>query len=170
MIAVSNKFTKFVVPNSAKSDSSAHHIFDSAYKAGFLRRVYSIRLALFGDIRGRLASFVIHLTNFFLKMPNSGKVSGTVNNSTRTAPKKYSTLKSEERQSTQHIYKVKFYGVGKWNRSTFGTQADIHFGDIFSATSVFEATGMAIEAVQKEFPQYDIALRSIKCSLLNPLA
>lgn len=29
---------------------------------------------------------------------------------------------------------------------------------------------MAIEAVQKEFPQYDIALRSIKCSLLNPLA
>ena len=103
-------------------------------------------------------------------MPNSGKVSGTVNNSTRTAPKKYSTLKSEERQSTQHIYKVKFYGVGKWNRSTFGTQADIHFGDIFSATSVFEATGMAIEAVQKEFQQYDIALRSIKCSLLNPLA
>lgn len=86
----------------------------------------------------------------------------------RTASKPYSRLKAEE--SIKHIYKVKFYGVGKWNRSTFGTQADIHFGDIFSATSVFEATGMAIEAVQKEFPQYDIALRSIKCSLLNPLA
>ena len=99
MIAVSNKFTMFVVPNSAKSDSSAHHIFDSAYKAGFLRRVYSIRLALFGDIRGRLASFVIHLTNFFLKMPNSGKVSGTVNNSTRTA-------RAHSAQFSQRIYNV----------------------------------------------------------------
>ena len=106
-------------------------------------------------------------------MANSEKVSGAVKNSTRTAPiTPYSRLKSEEREKSQGLFKVKFYGVGKW-RTSVGTEphlADIHFSDNYQASSAFEAAGMAIDAVQKQHPQYDIVLRSIKCSLLNPAA
>lgn len=58
-------FVGLPLPNSAKFNRQAQNIFQTADKAGFLRQVYSIRLALFGDIQGRLASFVIHISQIF---------------------------------------------------------------------------------------------------------
>lgn len=163
----------FVVANSVKAVQPYCYISFRNHKAGFLRQYRFGGLAEFAKTQGSLASFVTYLPNFFLKMANSEKVSGAVKNSTRTAPiTPYSRLKSEEREKSQGLFKVKFYGVGKW-RTSVGTEphlADIHFSDNYQASSAFEAAGMAIDAIQKQHPQYDIVLRSIKCSLLNPAA
>lgn len=170
MFAVSENRAIFVVANNVKTTESYCYIFSRNHKAGSpTDNSTSVVLRCLPKHHGGPASFVYN-RNFFPTMANNEKVSGTGNNSTRTAPiAPYSTLKSEERQS-QHLYKVKFYGVGQWNKSSFDIKADIHYTDNYTAVSAFEATGMAIAAVQKEYPQYDIVLRSIKCSLLNPLA
>lgn len=111
MIAVSNINVSFVVPRNTKTAKSEYDIFIRIHKAEVpFGQFYFGSLVFLGGNQGAFASFVTPLPNFFPKMPRNEKVSGTVNNSTRTASKKYSTLKSEESQSTQHIYKVKFYG------------------------------------------------------------
>lgn len=65
--------TTFVKPNTADC-SSLSYILNAANKAGFLRQFYFSSLAVFGDIQRELASFVYILLNFFLTMPNTGKV------------------------------------------------------------------------------------------------
>ena len=176
MFAVSKNMRMFVVPNSESRTGSRITYESAILKRGSLSDdSTSVGSRCLAKHKGDSASFVIHTTNFFQKMPNSEKVSGAVKNSTRTAPiTPYSRLKSEEREKSQGLFKVKFYGVGHWlpsaDTSTNPHRADIYFTDNYQASSAFEAAGMAIDAVQKQHPQYDIVLRSIKCSLLNPAA
>ena len=72
----------------------------------------------------------------------------------------------------KHLYKVRIDGYGRWRKSEAGTAitADIYHTDIYEATSVFEALGMAFEAVQKEHPLCDLYARRGNVKLLNPLA
>ena len=98
MIAVSNKFTKFVVQNSA-SHTGKHTTYLAANKAGSLSdNLTPVRLHCSAKQPRGLASFVYN-RNFFPKMQNSEKVSGTVNNSTRTA-------RAHSAQFSQRIYNV----------------------------------------------------------------
>lgn len=173
MIAVSNKFTMFVVPRNTKTAKSEYDIFIRIHKAEVpFGQFYFGSLVFLGGNQGAFASFVTPLPNFFPKMPRNEKVSGTVNNSTRTASvKSYSHLKAEE-SPRKHLYKVRIDGYGRWRKSDSSSDhtADIYHTDIYEATSISEALGMAIEAVQQEHPFCDIYARRGNVKLLNSLA
>lgn len=98
----------FVVANSVKAVQPYCYILFRNHKAGFLRQYRFGGLAEFAKTQGSLASFVIYLPNFFLKMANSEKVSGAVKNSTRTASteqQSYSQLKR-----TEKTYRIVIFG------------------------------------------------------------
>ena len=65
-------------------------------------------------------------------MPNYSKSSRDAQGASATI-KSYSRLKYEERQKSQGLFKVKFYGVGHWlpsaDTSTNPHRADIYFTD-----------------------------------------
>lgn len=106
MFAVSENMRTFVSASSVKAVQPYCYIFNRNHKAGFLRQYRFGGLAEFAKTQGSLASFVIYLPNFFLKMANSEKVSGAVKHSTRTASiERYSTLKSQEK-----TYRVVVFG------------------------------------------------------------
>ena len=98
MIAVSNTNAIFVVANSA-NHAGKHTTYSTADKAGSLSdNLTPVGLHCLPKLPRGLASFVYN-RNFFPKMANSEKVSGTVNNSTRTA-------RAHSAQFSQRIYKV----------------------------------------------------------------
>ena len=105
MIAVSNKFTKFVVPNFRIAVESFDLSVNRFHTAGSFRCISSDnrRYGSLATQRKGLASFVVSLPQTFAHMPNFSKSSKAVQG-TVSAPKKYSTLKSEERQFTQRLY------------------------------------------------------------------
>ena len=61
----------------------------------------------------------------------------------------------------KHLYKVRIDGYGRWRKSDSSSDhtADIYHTDIYEATSIYEALGMAFEAVQKEHPLCDLYAR-----------
>lgn len=68
-------FAYLPLPRSAKFNELAENIFTTAYKAGFLRQVYSLGLQILADFKGGSPFLYTYETNFFLKMPRSEKVS-----------------------------------------------------------------------------------------------
>ena len=90
---------------------------------------------------------------------------------TKRGIKPYSQLKREE-SPRKHLYKVRIDGYGRWRKSDSSSDhtADIYHTDIYEATSIYEALGMAFEAVQKEPPLCDLYARRGNVKLLNPLA
>lgn len=176
MIAVSNKFTMFVVPNIANRIDS-RLTYNNRNKAGFLfddsTSVDSRCLATSGDS----ASFVVSIPQVFRTMPNTENLKATAQGAsvsripTKRGIKPYSQLKGEE-SPRKHLYKVRIDGYGRWRKSDSSSDhtADIYHTDIYEATSISEALGMAIEAVQKEHPFCDIYARRGNVKLLNSLA
>lgn len=159
MFAVSENIAMFVMPNTDKTTKSDCYIRFRNHKAGFLRQFYFGSLAVFGDIQGRLASFVTYLPNFFLTMPNTGKVSGAVNNSTRTASTKqstqYSLLKSKE-----STYKVAVFGY-----VFSGNQG---FGHCISYIVSAPSEASAIARATRKYSRRPNALSILEVRIIHP--
>lgn len=159
----SKTLLNIVMPNSAKFNRQARHIFYTADKAGFLRQVYSIRLALFGDIQRELASFVIPITNFFLTMPNSEKVSAVAQGaSIATVSARKRVSKPVQAKPTKRYYQVTFYAV----RKGLGV-ANLYCSHPFLAISSNEALGMALDYLKSKWPGYSIDVDKYTCYPLN---
>lgn len=159
----SKTLLNIVMPNSAKFNRQARHIFYTADKAGFLRQVYSIRLALFGDIQRELASFVIPITNFFLTMPNSEKVSAVAQGaSIATANARKRVSKPVQAKPIKHYYQVEIRAI-----STESLSSNLVFSSVFPALSKAEAIGMACNYVGEHWPSFAICTRKTCCRTIN---
>lgn len=167
MFAVQKNMRTFVVPNFRIAVESFDLSANRFHTAGSFRCISSDnrRYGSLATQRKGLASFVVSLPQTFAHMPNFSKSSeaqGAV-----SAPKKYSTLKSEERQYQKHLYKVSLLTVGKF-ADDFKSGA--FHGDIYEAVNEDAALGMAVKHVAKKFPGHVLNLAKYEVSLLNPLA
>lgn len=142
MFAVSKNMRMFVVPNS-ESHTGSRITYESAIlKRGSLSDdSTSVGSRCLAKHKGDSASFVIHTTNFFQKMPNSEKVSGAAKNSTRTASiERYSTLKSQEKD-----YKVVVFSGVLVQGQGFGHSISY----VISARNEAQAINQAIRKYRK---------------------
>ena len=145
------RFRMFVMPNIA-SRIGSRITYETADKAGLLLDDSTCVGSRCLATSWGSASCYIHIANFFLTMPNTGKVSSkTVKNSSRTAS----------------IYQVTIEGYVNY-------QEDTRYGlvhtDLYQAANEEEAIGMAVNRFNSRYSLFYIKGNAIKCSLLNPLA
>ena len=162
-VAKSGNFAIFVVPRSAGYNDQAVNIFSTAHKAGFLRQVYSLDLLILADFEGGSPSLYTYITNFFLKMPRSEKVSAVAQGaSIATVSVRNSASKPVQAKPIKRYYQVSL----RAKRINLGV-ANLDCSHPFFASSREEAIGMAIDSLKIKWPNYLIASETITCYPLN---
>ncbi len=149
MFAVKENRAIFVVQNSA-NHAGKHTTYLAANKAGSLSdNLTPVRLHCSAKQPRGLASFVYN-RNFFPKMQNSEKVSGTANNSTRTAPiAPYSVLKSEEKPYNVTVFGYVFSGgQGFGHCIRYNVTARSGASAITKATKLYERRPNALDVYE----------------------
>lgn len=146
MFAVSENICIFVLRNIVKATKSNSYIQNRNNKAGFLRQFYFGSLAVFRKQKGSLASLIINISNFYLKMRNTEKVSSTkVNNSNLSA------------QST-HKFRIRITSYLKFIN---GVERTYTLDKEVDAVSEYEATGKVLKELYKLMPAGNVPLSSM---------
>lgn len=145
----------FVLSRLAMYNDQAVNIFLTAYKAGFLRQVYSLDLLILADFKGGSPSFYTYVTKFFLKMPRSEKVSEGArgaSNATRNPAKKDS--------SAFHIYHVRIRAVCL---TSYESRVEISQDRTYGAYDRSDAIRRAIDNLRSHLMQHEIDVTEFQC-------